>query len=196
MNEASLIVAMQIGSATLAEALALGLDPNRRESGTLPIVCATRLGSSELVSMLLRAGAVISQCRIDEHPLHIAAESGNIEVVRTLVEVGRPNDLNIVDDCERTPLAAAAVGSHLEVIRYLAEAGANIDFQDAVLRETALHEAVRSHQSASVRCLIEIGADTSVQNHLGKKAIDLAYELPDDAARKQVLHAFHSKDAS
>ena len=54
----------------------------------------------------------------------IAAEKGQLEVVRFLVESGANEDQGTTDD-GATPLYIAAEKGHLEVVRFLVESGAN-----------------------------------------------------------------------
>lgn len=72
----------------VARMLALGADPNKvfgAEYSTpkVPIECAVTSGNSDIVKILLEAGA-----KIPKSILHIAAKDGTAEIVRLLVEHG------------------------------------------------------------------------------------------------------------
>ena len=68
--------------------------------------------------------------------LHDAAESGDIELVRTLLNNDAPVDA--VDFLGRSPLQIATYGRHKEVMQELLLQGANVDHQDST-GATSLH---------------------------------------------------------
>jgi len=61
----------------------------------------------------------------NKESLHDAAESGNIDVVRTLVSQGA--NVNAKDKDGRTPLYWAACNRNVEVIQFLVSQGANVN---------------------------------------------------------------------
>jgi ankyrin repeat protein len=143
----------------------LAEDPARSQSGyfyTPPIHFAVREGHTEIVQMLLNAGAdsewnghygaslidlakerdhedivkLLEQARAvrgrtppaetrEDHPIHIAAEAGDVRRVRELLDAD-PSLVNRGDRAGGTPLHRAAAGSSREVIELLLERGANI----------------------------------------------------------------------
>ena len=56
--------------------------------------------------------------------LILAADAGNEQMVRVLVESGL--DVNYASDTGETPLAAACFNGNIEIVQYLLESGANI----------------------------------------------------------------------
>ena len=61
----------------------------------------------------------------------------------------------------------------VEVIQLLAALGAEINCQDSY-QETSLHWAARYDQTAAVKLLLCLGADTTIKNWEGKTAEDVA----------------------
>src|SRR5215472_16047970 len=61
--------------------------------------------------------------------LSIAASTGDLPLVKTLVARGMPIDLR---DPRQTALRAAAIGGSVEVIRYLLESGADVNAVDSL----------------------------------------------------------------
>ena len=104
--------------------------------------------------------------------LHAAASSGSVQVAGLLLDHGWDKDARTTYKGWR-PLHWAAGAGRVEVIRLLAERGAEINCQDDV-QDTPLHEAARYDQTAAVKLLISLGADTTIKNNEGKTADDVA----------------------
>lgn len=158
-----------ITAATSGDAAAmrrlLADDPARSRNGyfyTPPIHFAVREGHTEIVQMLLDAGAdsewnghygaslislakerdhddvakVLEKARAlggrtppaesrEDHPIHIAAQAGDVHRVRELLDAD-PSLVNRGDRAGGTPLHRATAGSAREVIELLLDRGANI----------------------------------------------------------------------
>ncbi|CAG9466323.1 unnamed protein product [Pedinophyceae sp. YPF-701] len=68
-------------------------------------------------------------CGTSPHmPIHGAAETGNLEIVRYLVENGA--DVNALDNDDETALHEAAEDGHLEVVKYLIAVGVDPDIRN------------------------------------------------------------------
>ena len=104
----------------------------------------------------------------DQAPIHVAAENGQLEVVRLLLEAGADKDLAAEDG--NTALQEASWRGHLAVVRELLAAGAdkNVVWQDSL---TALHWASASGHSEVVRELVEAGADKNAVAHNGTTSL-------------------------
>ena len=63
-----------------------------------------------------------------ESALLEAAQRGDVEVVRKLVDTGV--DLNVRNDIERTALIVAALNGHAEIAQILIDAGADANASD------------------------------------------------------------------
>ena len=70
--------------------------------------------------------------------IHRAAKTGELAVVRWLVDKGAPIDLTTTDN--QTPLYLAAENGQTEVVKYLVSVGAALDMVD-VMKRTALYQA-------------------------------------------------------
>jgi ankyrin repeat protein len=82
--------------------------------------------------------------------LHDAVVTGNIHLVRLLVE----NGLDVNEGDQQPPLHGAAANGHAEVVRYLMGQGARTNEGDSN-GDTALHWAAFKGQSDCVRALLE-----------------------------------------
>ena len=105
--------------------------------------------------------------------------------VRTCVEKGA--DPNAVFNCGAwtRPLSIAARQDNAEAVRALLEAGANVNAQDDE-GDTALHDAARHARSdATMRALLDGGADALLRNASGKLAWELAQD--NDQLRNSAL---------
>jgi ankyrin repeat protein len=106
-------------------------------------------------------------------PLHLAAEFGQVEVVRLLS--GRGADPNAVSLNEEraTPLHRAITGGHRDTASLLLALGAS---PNAIERGglTALHLAARRGDEAIVDMLLLRGADATRRADDGKTPVDLA----------------------
>ena len=89
--------------------------------------------------------------------LHDAADKGNLDRVKTLVEEGFNKDN--YDSEGWTPLWLASFNNHLEVVQYLVEQGASLDKDSYATHSTPLCTATHHGHLAIVRYLLEKGAD-------------------------------------
>ncbi|EAX97715.1 hypothetical protein TVAG_168120 [Trichomonas vaginalis G3] len=101
-----------------------------------------------------------------------AAGSGNISVVKFLVEIGE--DLNERSRKGKAPLHYAASNKNIEIIKFLASKGCNINIKDDS-GETALFYAVNNNDLEVVKVLIELGCDVNVKNNNNISAYDKAF---------------------
>ena len=87
---------------------------------------ATDCGNKDMVKLLLRLGLDVNvQGGTSKRtPLNVASYSGNVELVKFLIDCGASFD---VSEPDRNPLFAAIHGGHKEVVEILLNAGIDID---------------------------------------------------------------------
>ena len=107
-------------------------------------------------------------------PLHVAAEQGNAEVVRTLVEHGM--DVAARADNGWTPLHVASSCGSVEVLRILVEHGADVTAR-ADNGWTPLHVASSCGSVDVAQFLVDHSVDATVQANDGLTALRVAAEV-------------------
>ena len=124
------------------------------------------LGGAAILMIGLRFGSSSS-------PLHDAARQGDAELVIKLVQDGM--DVNQPNLEGQTPLmlAAQAERNGAAVIDLLLAQGAKVNEVDTY-GNTALIYAAQAGDLDAVKLLVEHGADTSLENKSGSKALDFA----------------------
>lgn len=125
-------------AAAVAEALAAGADVNERfplintfNDGHTPLIVAARDGTTEIVRLLVAAGADVNAVEptFGAVPLHKAAYNGRSEILAILAT--QPGvDLNVPGPSNGyTPLHDALWLGYAECARVLVEAGARLDLE-------------------------------------------------------------------
>jgi ankyrin repeat protein len=102
-----------------------------------PLTAAIDHGKTDIALLLLQLGADPTarpkKNWKPESPLHLAAQRGNLDVVRELIARGVNVNAVITPHngfAGRTPLMNAADGGQLEVVRFLIEHGADVSARD------------------------------------------------------------------
>ena len=108
---------------------------------------------------------------VSSTPLHRAAQNGNIEEVRRLLENGA--DVNAQANNGSTPLHAAAEKGQREVVQLLLDRGADIEVRD-MFGDRPLHTAAEEGQREVVECLVKNGADVNAQADNGSTPLHKA----------------------
>ena len=111
------------------------------------------------------------------NPLHAAAYSGNLEVVRTVIECN-PACINAGDAGGWTPLIWASSPHNLKdgsVHQLLLEHGADVNTRNKY-GGTSLYSASLNGALKAVRVLLEHGADVEAKDIFGKTALQRADE--------------------
>ncbi|KAL6828193.1 ankyrin repeat-containing domain protein [Trichoderma camerunense] len=107
---------------------------------------------------------------MDEHGrtrLSRAAESGDKEIVQTLLETGNV-DINGRDgEHKETPLIWAARKGHKDIVKLLLDAGADVNAKEQKLGETALTLAIENEHETVVQALLDKGADVHQRDFSG-----------------------------
>ena len=114
-------------------------------------------GRVNIAKMLRVAGA--SQQGLSVNDLVKAAETGNIEKVKNLINAGV--DINGFSPTGHTALLQAVRENHINIVTTLIEAGADINLQGNIDHTPLMEAAMREHTEI-VRILIEAGADVNI----------------------------------
>lgn len=145
-----------------------------------PLHVAAALGRTEIVTLLLDAGASPkARDESRETPLHLAAAANQIEAIRLLLARGADVDAKGRDNM--TPLLYAAARGHAEAGEALLEGGADARAASRS-RESALHFAVSSRSVPLVRALVARGADPRAPNKYGSSALERGAHLDEIGA--------------
>ena len=164
--------AIQLDNARdVEQLLARGFDPNTPNPQGVPaLLKATQEQSFKAAAVL----ASHDQTQVDprsernESPLMLAALRGQEALVQTLVARGAE-----INKTGWTPLHYAATGGHLRVMAFLIGAQAEVDAGSAN-GTTPLMMAAMYGNAASVKLLLESGADPQIRNAQQLSALDFA----------------------
>jgi ankyrin repeat protein len=147
-----------------------------------PLVAALAGGHFQTADLLRHNGADLHvRGRFENAPLHAAAYSGNIEVVRILIECD-PADIDVRGEVGGTPLLDASDGRFFQdgaVLRLLLERGADINARKKD-GQTPLHWASMQGALEVVRLLLEHGARVEAKDNKGKTALQVAADRGHD----------------
>jgi ankyrin repeat protein len=132
----------------------------------------------EVVNALIKHKVLLNKCKLDgSTPLYIAAEKGNTEIIKLLLQAGARYDaafaigsdhshafINSVNTSKHngaTPLYIACENGHTSAIPVLIAAGANVN---AVMDDyaTPLFIAAQNGHTEAVSLLLKAGADRSI----------------------------------
>jgi ankyrin repeat protein len=173
-KETPLITAASYGDAEVAKVLIeAGADVNARSapnSGGVPggsaLLHAAVFGMTDVLDLLVEAGAEVRS-------LEEAAAAGDVTGWLT-----SESDLQ----ARIRALVFAADHQRLPVIDQLIDAGTPVDAFDEVWGRQALRIAAQNGRPASVRRLLEHGADPNLQDKEGRTALD--WSRPNDASSR------------
>ncbi|HEX4891515.1 MAG TPA: ankyrin repeat domain-containing protein [Alphaproteobacteria bacterium] len=167
-------------------------DPIPGEDGQAPdssfdmslIEAAKSGGVAEARGAFLRGESVNSRKSGGAPALLIAAQSGNIAVLRFLLEKQANPDL-YEKSTGHSPLIAAAQLGNDSMVRMLLSHKANPNHQDRQ-GETALIKAVRAGSAEVVRSLLGAGADVNATDYAGHTALWHAIDARHDQIAKMI----------
>lgn len=102
--------------------------------------------------------------------LHQAAASGNVSLIRTLINHGAL--VNAKNSSLETPLHLAARFGHIDAVRYLIASGASIHDKTKHTKATPLMAAAEMGHAQVIRLLMATGAKKDEKDTFGKTAPD------------------------
>ncbi|XP_075055694.1 serine/threonine-protein phosphatase 6 regulatory ankyrin repeat subunit C isoform X4 [Mixophyes fleayi] len=158
----------------LAETL-VNLDV-RDHKGRTALYLATERGFTECVEVLMSHGAspLIKDRKRKWTPLHVAAASGNTDVLHLLIDSSeRPDITDVTDALGQTPLMLAVMNGHVDCVHLLLEKGATVDAGDKRGR-TTLHRASVTGCEDCVGALLDHDAFVLCRDYKGRTPIHFA----------------------
>ncbi len=134
-----------------------------------PLMQAAQNGHSEIVSLLLDAGADIniSECE-GQNSLLIASGQGHEEIVQLLLQKGAK--VNIPAHDGRTALMRACYHGYLGIVKMLVESGAEVNITDKENRAALMWACDAGHWDV-VDYLLQAGADMLQSDRQGEKPL-------------------------
>ncbi|RZF44658.1 hypothetical protein LSTR_LSTR000610 [Laodelphax striatellus] len=146
-----------------------------------PLIVAARNGHEKVIKLLIsrfnpdleQEGSVKVENYVIEgaSALWCAADSGHLNVVKTLVKAGA--NINHPTLANSTPLRAACFEGYLDVVKYLTEHGANLTIAN-IYNNTCLMIAAFKGNWDIVSYLLEKGVDPDEKDHCGETAMHFA----------------------
>ncbi len=146
----------------------------KKKKEEISLVNAVWKNDVELVEKKLKKGEDPDQHDEDFNcPLTIAAQKGNLEIIKLLIEAGADIDRKdgypermfwekVYVYGNRTAIGHAARNGHIEVVSYLIEAGANFNIMD-VDGTSPLQWAIKKNHQPIVDLLLENGAKATTR---------------------------------
>ena len=156
---------------TVQNLLGRGFDPNTLDpQGVHGLLLAVQEPSPKVADVLIRWPGTNVEFRTakDESPLMLASLRGHLDLVRKLIDRGAD-----VNKTGWAPLHYAATSGHVDIMELLLENHAYID-AESPNGTTPLMMAALYGTPASVKLLLDAGADAALRNQLGMTAIDFA----------------------
>ena len=164
LTSTPLVDAVRQGDAPAVRALLKsGADVNQPAGdGARPLHWASHGDSTEIVRLLLAAGAAQVANDLGITPLHLAAANGNVATLRLLLE--KRANANAAAASGVTPLMEASRSGSVDAVRLLLAHGANVNARESARGQTALMWAVSRQHHDIVKVLLENKADANIRS--------------------------------
>eukprot|EP00435_Cladocopium_sp_Y103_P041180 s1967_g11.t1 len=158
------------------------------------MISAVKTGNTTTVRRLVKYAGNVNAKEHDDNALHWAVYSGNLKIVKLLLDGGAY--LEVRDFKANTPLHLAVEKGHLEIVKELVKRGAEVN-KPNIDGMTPLHVAAQSDQVDVVMFLLENGADVKAKTSLffGKTAYDVASSQEIKELLKRVAENFKDVEA-
>ena len=152
-----------------------------------------------LPAILILASALPLGAQTGGTPLHLAAEAGDVESIRALLDAGTPVD---VGDADNSTALDVAAQMGRDAVKLLVESGADVRHHDNN-GMTPLHFASYEGHDDAALYLLEHGADPAATTNRGSVALHgaalrgsaptvavlLEHGVPGERAERRRLHA-------
>ena len=126
---------------------------------------AVALGDTDTINQFIKAGVNLDNRKYHDDgvsPLMKAAEYGNLEVVKLLIEKGA--DMHQHTSSGRSLMYYAALGGNMSIVKFIISKNADCVRYITRSRHTILHAAVEGGNIDIVKLLIKKGADVNAKN--------------------------------
>ena len=147
-----------------------GATPNlANDNGEIPLAIAIKKGYDVIAGILVnKSQDAFSDANwfnaIGDPLLNIAAQNGNTELIRMLVEAGA--DVNALDHEENSPLHIAAANGQNKAVTLLMTYDADMNYRN-LKGATPIMLAAMSSQSSTYDMLLEYGANENIKDYMG-----------------------------
>lgn len=142
-------------------------------TGLTPLHVAAEAGHLQMTELLLQYGAdARARDRQGRDPLIIAVHADHPEIARALLEADP--EPNVIKSNGNSTLIEAINHGYPDIARWLVDQGAEVNVVRDNERATALMCATYEEDVASVKLLLENGADPMLTNEAGETALDIA----------------------
>lgn len=142
------------------------------EFGNTALHEASWTGNNDIVKILLKAYCYVDSVNgVGFTPLHLASQNGHAKVAKTLLKWKANPALK--NQYEETPIHLVAKYDHAHIVPIFAAAKADLDLK-AKDENTALHIAAKLGNIATVKALVQNGANPNINNMKSKLPIDYA----------------------
>ena len=162
--------------------------------GTTALHWAVRLDDTEMVDLLIGAGARVSAAnRQGVTPLQLAALNGSAVMLDKLLKAGADPNARLTRFGDTAIMMAARTGK-TDALRVLVESGARVNDKESWGGTTALMWATAERHPDAVKLLIEAGADVNARSNFVAAANGRGFEgrTPMAAAADRSVEEFAS----
>ncbi|KAJ6007800.1 hypothetical protein N7540_011776 [Penicillium herquei] len=163
------------------------INDNDNDLGVTPLHCAVHQAHEEMIELLLdRKVNVNLGCKQGNTALHVAAEQGHRKIIRTLLHCRMNSRATNEQGFTALQVAIGTVYDEA-VVPLLVKSRFDMDVQNSISGNTALHLAVELKRPRIIQFLLEKGASTSILNKEGMTPLQLACKIDNCEAISMLL---------